>query len=203
MLTKMGWIESLKNDEKVQNSENNEPTKLPFVNEKFVDLFENFFKQLTELNKISTIGPFISVINDPQINVNNMREYGNVLINYQRYLNKYLTQMINSYFLALDKVSAGIQGKDAHETRMLIINSFEDVFSDMFESIDFSINYNNLINIYIDLNKSYQKFLDTAVPYMTRQSLSKEEKDLLFRDLYEIRKITLEIKNKITERKNE
>lgn len=199
----MGWIESLKNDENVQNNDNIDPAKLPFVNEKFVDLFENIFKQLTELNKISTVGPFISMINDPQINMNNMREYGNVLINYQRYLNKYLTQMINSYFLALDKVSAGIQGKDSHETRMLIINSFEDVFSTMFESTDFSINYNNLINIYIDLNKSYQKFLDAAVPYLGRQSLSKEEKDLLFRDLYEIKKITLEIKNKMKARKNE
>lgn len=193
----------MKNDENVQNSENNDPAKLPFVNEKFVDLFENIFKQLTELNKISTVGPFISMINDPQINMNNMREYGNVLINYQRYLNKYLTQMINSYFLALDKISAGIQGKDSHETRMLIINSFEDVFSAMFESTDFSINYNNLINIYIDLNKSYQKFLDAAVPYLGRQSLSKEEKDLLFKDLYEIKKITLEIKNRMKERKNE
>ena len=131
-----------------------------------------------------------------------MREYGNVLINYQRYLNKYLTQMINSYFLALDKVSAGIQGKNAHETRMLIINSFEDVFSTMFESTDFSINYNNLINIYIDLNKSYQKFFDASVPFM-RQSLNKEEKDLLFKELYEIKKITSEIKNKMKERKNE
>ncbi len=95
-------------DEKDQNSTEYDSTKLPFVNEKFVNLFENFFKQLTELNKISTVGPFISLINDPQININNMREYGNVLINYQIFLNKYLTQMINSYFLALDKVSSGI-----------------------------------------------------------------------------------------------
>ena len=193
----------MKDNEKVQNNENNDTAKLPFVNEKFVDLFENFFKQLTELNKISTVGPFISMINDPQINMNNMREYGNVLINYQRYLNKYLTQMINSYLLALDKVSAGIDGKNAHETRMLIINSFEDVFSSMFESTDFSINYNNLINIYIDLNKSYQKFYDASLPMLKRQSLSKEERDLLFKDLYEIKKITLEIKNKMKERKNE
>jgi hypothetical protein len=193
----------LKDDKKVHNNENNDTAKLPFVNEKFVDLFENFFKQLTELNKISTVGPFISMINDPQINMNNMREYGNVLINYQRYLNKYLTHMINSYLLALDKVSAGIDGKNAHETRMLIINSFEDVFSSMFESTDFSINYNNLINIYIDLNKSYQKFYDASLPMLNRQSLSKEEKDLLFKELYEIKKITLEIKNKMKERKNE
>jgi hypothetical protein len=193
----------LKDNEKVQNNENNDTTKLPLVNKKFVDLFENFFKQLTELNKISTVGPFISMINDPQINMNNMREYGNVLINYQRYLNKYLTQMINSYILALDKVSAGIDGKNAHEKRMLIINSFEDVFSSMFESADFSINYNNLVNIYIDLNKSYQKFYDASLPMLNRQSLSKEEKDLLFKELYEIKKITLEIKNKMKERKNE
>ena len=193
----------MKDNEKVQNNENNDTAKLPLVNKKFVDLFENFFKQLTELNKISTVGPFISMINDPQINMNNMREYGNVLINYQRYLNKYLTQMINSYILALDKVSAGIDGKNAHEKRMLIINSFEDVFSSMFESADFSINYNNLVNIYIDLNKTYQKFYDASLPMLSRQSLSKEEKDLLFKELYEIKKITLEIKNKMKERKNE
>jgi len=111
--------------------------------------------------------------------------------------------MINSYILALDKVSAGIDGKNAHEKRMLIINSFEDVFSSMFESTDFSINYNNLVNIYIDLNKSYQKFYDASLPMLNRQSLSKEEKDLLFKELYEIKKITLEIKNWMKERKNE
>ena len=193
----------MQSDEKSQNNENKDSTSVAFVNGKFVDIFENFFKQLTELNKISTVGPFISMINDPQINVNNMREYGNVLINYQRYLNKYLSQMINSYFQALEKVSAGIDGKNSHETRMLIINSFEEVFSNMFESTDFSVNYNNLINIYIDLNKSYQKFFDASLPYMSRQSLSKEEKDLLFKDLYEIKKITLEIKNWMKEKKNE
>lgn len=193
----------MQHDEKDQNSTEYDSAKLPFVNEKFVNLFENFFKQLTELNKISTVGPFISLINDPQININKMREYGNVLINYQIFLNKYLTQMINSYFLALDKVSTGLQGKDLQETRKLIINSFEDVFSTMFESTDFSINYNNLINIVIDLNKSYQNILDSSVPFMNRQSLSKEEKDLLFKDLYEIKKITSEIRNRMKERKNE
>jgi hypothetical protein len=38
---------------------------------------------------------------------------------------------------------------------------------------------------------------------MNRQSLSKEEKDLLFKDLYEIKKITSEIRNRMKERKNE
>jgi len=176
---------------------------MPYVNDKFVSLFENFYKQLTELNKITSLGPFISLLNDPQINLNNMREYGNVLINYQIFLNKYLTQMINSYFLALEKVSEGMEGKDSEEIRKHIINSFEDVFSSMFESDDFSINYNNLVNIVIDLNKSYQKFFESSAPFLNKQSLSKEEKDLLFNNLYEIKKISLEIRNKINEKKND
>lgn len=178
-------------------------SNFPFVNEKFVELFENFYNQLTELNKISTVGPFISLINDPQINLNNLREYGNVLINYQIFLNKYLTQMINSYFQALEKVTSNIQDKTTEESRKVIINSFEEVYSAMFESPEFSINFNNLINIMIDLNKSYQKFVDASSPMLNRQSLSKEEKDLLFNNLYEIKKLTLEIKNKINEQKND
>ena len=190
------------NDE-THNKEYSEPTREPFVNEKFVSIFENFYRQLTELNKISTIGPFISLLNDPQINMNNMREYGNVLINYQIFLNKYLTQMINSYFLALEKVSEGMQNKESEEIRKHIIDSFEEVFSTMFESDDFSINYNNLVNIIIDLNHSYQKFFDASIPFLSRQSLSKEEKDLLFNNLYEIKKISLEIRNKLNEKKDD
>ena len=170
------------------------------MNEKFVNLFENFSKQLTELNKISTIGPFISLLHDPQININNMREYGNILINYQVFLNKYLTQMINAYFLALDKVSEGIKDKDSKDIRKYIIDSYEEVFSSMFESADFSINYNNLVNIIIDLNKTYQKFFDASAPFLNRQSLSKDEKDLLFNNLYEIKKLSLEIRNKLNEK---
>ena len=192
----------LENDE-TRNKENSEPTKEPFVNEKFVSIFENFYRQLTELNKISTIGPFISLLNDPQINMNDMREYGNVLINYQIFLNKYLTQMINSYFLALEKVSEGIQNKESEDIRKHIIDSFEEVFSTMFESDDFSVNYNNLVNIIIDLNHSYQKFFDASIPFLSRQSLSKEEKDLLFNNLYEIKKISLEIRNKLNEKKDD
>ncbi len=193
----------MQNSDDTQKKEKNDSTSLPRVNEKFVSLFENFYKQLTELNKISTIGPFISLINDPQINLNNMREYGNTLINYQIFLNKYLTQMINSYFLALEKVSEGIESKDSEDVRKHIINSFEDVFSSMFESDDFSINYNNLVNIIIDLNKSYQKFYESSIPFLNKQSFSKEEKDLLFNNLYEIKKISLEIRNRINERKND
>lgn len=193
----------MQENDRAQKKVEKETASMPYVNDKFVSLFENFYKQLTELNKITSLGPFISLLNDPQINLNNMREYGNVLINYQIFLNKYLTQMINSYFLALEKVSEGMEGKDSEEIRKHIINSFEDVFSSMFESDDFSINYNNLVNIVIDLNKSYQKFFESSAPFLNKQSLSKEEKDLLFNNLYEIKKISLEIRNKINEKKND
>jgi hypothetical protein len=74
----------------------------------------------------------------------------------------------------------------------------------MLQSTDFSINYNNLLNSSIDVIKSHQKIYDSsAVLFKSQQQLSKEEKDLLFYNLYEIKKISLEIKKKLNEKKNE
>jgi hypothetical protein len=62
-----------------------------------------------------------------------------------------------------------------------------------------------LINSIIDLNKNYQGFID-ANPFLYKQNqqqLTKEEKDLLFYNLYEIKKLSLDIKKKLNENKNE
>jgi hypothetical protein len=173
----------------------------------FKTIVENFFKQMTELNNITALGPFTSVMNDPNINLNSLKEHGNLLIKYQTNLNFYLSSMINAYFTALNKVSASSKEENitSNEFRKIIINSFEDVFSSMFESPEFSITYNNLANSIIDLIKSYQRFFD-ANPLLfgrSQQILTKEEKDSLFYNLHEIKKLSLEIKKKLTEKKNE
>jgi hypothetical protein len=75
----------------------------------------------------------------------------------------------------------------------------------MYESPEYSITYNNLVNSIIDLNKSYQKFIDTN-PLLVKQDqyqFTKEEKDLLFYNLYEIKKLSLDIKKKLNENQNE
>ena len=167
-------------------------------------VFENFIKQLTELNSLTTLGPFTSLMNDPNLNLNTLKEHGNLLLRYHSFLNLYFSRMINAYLLAVNKVSPAIDKKNPDEVRKIIINTFEDVFSSMLQSTDFSINYNNLLNSSIDVIKSYQKIYDSnAVLFKSQQQLSKEEKDLLFYNLYEIKKISLEIKKKLNERKNE
>ena len=173
----------------------------------FKTIVENFFKQMTELNNITALGPFTSIMNDPNINLNSLKEHGNLLIKYQTNLNFYLSSMINAYFAALNKVSASSKEGNipSIEFRKIIINSFEDVFSSMFESPEFSITYNNLANSIIDLIKSYQKFFDTNPLLFGRsqQIFTKEEKDSLFYNLHEIKKLSLEIKKKLIEKKNE
>jgi hypothetical protein len=173
----------------------------------FKNIVENFFNQMNELNNITALGPFTSVMNDPNVNLNSLKEHGNLLIKYQTNLNFYLSSMINAYFAALNKVSASSKEQNitSNEFRKIIINSFEDVFSSMFESPEFSITYNNLANSIIDLIKSYQRFFDTNPLLFGRsqQILTKEEKDSLFYNLHEIKKLTLEIKKKLTEKKNE
>lgn len=185
----------------IQNNSDEESSNKDFnlINEKFSKTFESFILQLNELNKIISAGPFISLINDPNININNLREYGNLLLTYQVYFNKHLTMMTNSYFLAVNKIAKSMEDKDQAEIRKILINSFEEAYSNLFESSEYSINYNNLINSLIDLNKHFQSFLENSSITFSKQSFSKDEKDLLFYNLYEIKKISLEIKNAINE----
>lgn len=175
--------------------------------ERSKSVIENFFKQMAELNNITSFGPLTSLINDPNINLNALKEHGNLLIRYQSNLNFYLSYIIDAYFLALNKISSFVskEEKSSDEYRKIIINSFEEAFSSMFESSEFSMAYNNLTNSIIDLTKSYQKFFDSnpLIFKPSQQQLSKEEKDLLFYNLYEIKKLSLEIKKKLTEKKNE
>ena len=52
---------------------------------------KTFFKQMTELNNITAFGPFTSLMNDPNINLNALQEHGNLLIRFQSNLNFYLS----------------------------------------------------------------------------------------------------------------
>ena len=187
-------------------NEDNKDNKNFYDSEKLQSIIGTFIKQMAELNSLVSIGPFTSLINDPNLNLNSLKEYGNLLIKYQSNLNFYLSAMTKAYFLAINKIaSSATEGMNSDEFRKITINTFEDIYSTMFESPEYSINYNNLLNSIIDLNNSYQRFIDTN-PFLIKQAsqaFSKEEKDLLFYNLYEIKKISLEIKRKIDENKNE
>jgi hypothetical protein len=190
------------NEEKKLNKDN----KNFYDSEKLQSITEKFIKQIAELNNLVSIGPFTSLINDPNLNLNALKEYGNLLVRYQSNFNFYLSAMTKAYFLAINKIaSSATEEMTSEEFRKITINTFEDIYSTMFESPEYSINYNNLLNSIIDLNKSYQRFTDVnpLLFKQSSQSFSKEEKDLLFYNLYEIKKLSFEIKRKIDENKNE
>ena len=177
-----------------------------YDSEKLQSLMGTFIKQIADLNSIVSIGPFTSLMNDPNLNLNTLKEYGNLLVRYQSNLNFYISAMTKAYFLAINKIASSAKDEmTSAEFRKITINTFEDIYSTMFESPEYSINYNNLLNSIIDLNKNYQRFTDTnpLLFKQSSQSFSKEEKDLLFYNLYEIKKLSFEIKRKIDENKNE
>ena len=177
-----------------------------YDSEKLQSLMGTFIKQIADLNSIVSIGPFTSLMNDPNLNLNTLKEYGNLLVRYQSNLNFYISAMTKAYFLAINKIASSAKDEmTSAEFRKITINTFEDVYNTVFESPEYSINYNNLLNSIIDLNKSYQRFIEVN-PLLFKQSsqtFSKEEKDLLFYNLYEIKKLSFEIKRKMDENKNE
>jgi len=195
-----------KSDDINEEKKNNKDNKNFNDSEKLQSLIGTFIKQMAELNSLVSIGPFISLMNDPNLNLNALKEYGNLLVRYQSNLNFYISAMTKAYFLAINKIaSSATEEMTSEEFRKITINTFEEIYSTMFESSEYSINYNNLLNSIIDLNKSYQRFIDTN-PLLFKyssQTFSKEEKDLLFYNLYEIKKLSFEIKRKIDENKNE
>lgn len=195
-----------KSDDIIEEKRNNKDNKNFYDSEKIQSSIGTFIKQMADLNSLVSIGPFTSLMNDPNLNLNALKEYGNLLVRYQSNLNFYISSMTKAYFLAINKISSSAtEEMTSEEFRKITINTFEEIYSTMFESSEYSINYNNLLNSIIDLNKNYQRFIDTN-PLLFKyssQTFSKEEKDLLFYNLYEIKKLSFEIKRKIDENKNE
>ena len=195
-----------KSDDIIEEKRNNKDNKNFYDSEKIQSSIGTFIKQMADLNSLVSIGPFTSLMNDPNLNLNALKEYGNLLVRYQSNLNFYISSMTKAYFLAINKIASSATEKmTSEEFRKITINTFEEIYSTMFESSEYSINYNNLLNSIIDLNKNYQRFIDTN-PLLFKyssQTFSKEEKDLLFYNLYEIKKLSFEIKRKIDENKNE
>jgi len=195
-----------KSDDINEEKKDNQDNKNFYDSEKIRSSIGTFIKQMADLNSLVSIGPFTSLMNDPNLNLNALKEYGNLLVRYQSNLNFYISAMTKAYFLAINKIASSATEKmTSEEFRKITINTFEEIYSTMFESSEYSINYNNLLNSIIDLNKSYQRFIDTnplLVKYSS-QTFSKEEKDLLFYNLYEIKKLSFEIKRKMDENKNE
>lgn len=195
-----------KSDDINEEKKDNQDNKNFYDSEKIQSSIGTFIKQMADLNSLVSIGPFTSLMNDPNLNLNALKEYGNLLVRYQSNLNFYISSMTKAYFLAINKISSSAtEEMTSEEFRKITINTFEDIYSSMFESSEYSINYNNLLNSIIDLNKNYQRFIDTN-PLLFKyssQTFSKEEKDLLFYNLYEIKKLSFEIKRKIDENKNE
>jgi hypothetical protein len=195
-----------KSDDINEEKKDNQDNKNFYDSEKIRSSIGTFIKQMADLNSLVSIGPFTSLMNDPNLNLNALKEYGNLLVRYQSNLNFYISAMTKAYFLAINKIASSATEKmTSEEFRKITINTFEEIYSTMFESSEYSINYNNLLNSIIDLNKSYQRFIDTN-PLLFKyssQTFSKEEKDLLFYNLYEIKKLSFEIKRKMDENKNE
>ncbi len=165
-------------------------------------IFDNFLNQMNDLNELMALGPFTSLINDPKVGLSLLNEHGNLLSRYQRFSSKFLSKIVDAYFMALKKVTESLERDKSGDTRKLIINTFEDVFSSMYESEEFSKDYNNLINSIIDVNNNYQRFLELNT-FPLKQQFTKEEKELLFYNLYEIKKLSLEIRNKLEEKNND
>ena len=116
-----------KSDDINEEKKDNQDNKNFYDSEKIRSSIGTFIKQMADLNSLVSIGPFTSLMNDPNLNLNALKEYGNLLVRYQSNLNFYISAMTKAYFLAINKIASSATEKmTSEEFRKITINTFED-----------------------------------------------------------------------------
>ena len=100
-----------KSDDINEEKKDNQDNKNFYDSEKIRSSIGTFIKQMADLNSLVSIGPFTSLMNDPNLNLNALKEYGNLLVRYQSNLNFYISAMTKAYFLAINKIASSATEK--------------------------------------------------------------------------------------------
>ena len=140
----------------------------------------------SELLKLPTIGPFYAISQETDPYVQGLVNIGQTLTRLQADLNEYWSHMKNAYSKALketaDKAPKYYNSKEDFENyRKVVIEAFEDAFTELFTSEEFPRVYNKVSNDQMDLVKYVQKLTENsfqALNLPTRNEINELTKDI-------------------------
>jgi hypothetical protein len=140
----------------------------------------------SELLKLPTIGPFYAISQETDPYVQGLVNIGQTLTRLQADLNEYWSHMKNAYSKALketaDKAPKYYNSKEDFENyRKVVIEAFEDAFTELFTSEEFPRVYNKVSNDQMDLVKYVQKLTEhsfQALNLPTRNEINELTKDI-------------------------
>jgi poly[(R)-3-hydroxyalkanoate] polymerase subunit PhaE len=165
-------------------------------------LYERVMGIWEEIFKLPTIGPLSSYfggMNDEKSQITNLAE---TIMKFQIALGQYWRQVNQAYINAVlrinDKTSNSIleirTRRDLDDYRKLMIDSFEEEFTTLFNSKDFALIYRDLLNTQMDLLKQIQASSQKTLGILNLPT--RYELDIISKDLHDLRKSVMDLNHK-------
>jgi hypothetical protein len=151
----------------------------------------------SELIKMPTIGPFPAFSQEFRSYSQDLLTMGQTLYNAQTNLSNYWKQMNMVYIRATKEVSERApkqlrSKEDFDEYRKIIINVFEDAFTGLFNSKEFSVTYGKVSSDLLDLFKQMQKFAEKNLKVLNLPT--RDEMDEILKDIHEMKRTIHDMK---------
>jgi hypothetical protein len=155
------------------------------------------FNSWSELIKVPTIGPFHAFSQEFRSYYQDLLSLGQTLFNAQTNLNEYWKQMNMAYVRATKEVSEKApkqfrSKEDFDEYRKITINAFEDSFTGLFNSKEFSVSYGKVSSDLLDLFKQMQKFAEKNLKVLNLPT--RDEMDDILRDIHDMKRTIRDMK---------
>jgi hypothetical protein len=155
------------------------------------------FNSWSELIKMPTIGPFPAFTQEFRSYSQDLLRMSQTLYNAQTNLSDYWKQMNIVYVLAIKEVSERApkqlrSKEDFDEYRKIIINAFEDAFTGLFNSKEFSVTYGKVSSDLLDLFKQMQKFAEKNLKVLNLPT--RDEMDEILKEIHEMKRTIRDMK---------
>lgn len=151
----------------------------------------------SEFNKMPTIGPFHAFVQDFKSYAQDLLSLGQAILNAQTNLNEYWKQINIAYVQATKEVSERApkqlnSKEDFEQYRKITINAFEDAFTNLFSSKEFSVTYGKVSSDLLDLFKKMQKFAEKNLKVLNLPT--RDEMDEILKDIHDIKRTIHDMK---------
>lgn len=167
------------------------------------ELGKSMLRIWEEIFKLPTIGPLFSYfgnIKDENAQVANLTE---TIMKSQITIGHYWKQVNQAYVNAVlrinEKTASSLLDiktkKDLDDYRKLMIDSFEEEFTKLFNSKEFALTYRELLDKQMDLLKQIQSSTERTLGILNLPT--RRELDMISKDLHDLRKLVMDMNEKL------
>lgn len=164
---------------------------------------ESMLRIWEEIFKLPTIGPLFSYFGGMNDDNSQIAKLAETTTKYQIALGQYWKQVNQAYVNAVLRINEQTSPsvldvksrKDLDDFRKLMIDSFEEEFTRLFNSKEFALTYRDLLSSQMDLLKQIQTLSQKTLGILNLPT--KNELDIISKDLHDLRKSVMDLNHRL------